>query len=300
MFVFHAGSTATVYDADSFELLGTPTVGSGAVQAIGVPDPDTPTRLLKIFVITTDTVVILDPDPPFAVLATLRLGAAINAGENSAMLAPDGRTLLVMAGSEMHAIDALDDGKPIAQAVALNATITGLAVRPDSARAFATTAGSDTVKIINLLRFPPHLLAGPIKLPIVPTALAMAPNGFDASARMGAQRIRPAAAQRFKRARERSACTCAAASKAGSSMSSGTRRRTLRRRLVFMQHKQLYDSRSFDYPIARDLSICSFLSVAVILYSSTRLIGQPVSSVSAQGLDARKTRPEGKVRFYSN
>ena len=59
LFAFHAGSTASVYDADTLTLVGTPTVGPGAVDAIGVPDPDQPGELLKIYVITLDTVATL-------------------------------------------------------------------------------------------------------------------------------------------------------------------------------------------------------------------------------------------------
>ncbi len=47
LFVFHAGSTATVYDADSFELLGTPLgasnpYGIAAQQAMGRHSVHTP------------------------------------------------------------------------------------------------------------------------------------------------------------------------------------------------------------------------------------------------------------------
>ena len=85
VFVFHAGNTATVYRAGSLALVGTPEVGPGAVAAIGVPNPEQLQSLLKVYVLCSDTVVELSPNPPFAVRDTFSLQAAIDLGERSAL-----------------------------------------------------------------------------------------------------------------------------------------------------------------------------------------------------------------------
>ena len=58
-FVFHAGVTASVFDAASLDLIGTPNVGANARQAIGVPDPANPTSFLKIYIIAAATFVVV-------------------------------------------------------------------------------------------------------------------------------------------------------------------------------------------------------------------------------------------------
>ena len=68
--VFDESSTARIYDANTLQLLGSPMVGPNGLRAFGIPDPANPSVLLKIYVVTRDSVVILSPSPPFSVLAT--------------------------------------------------------------------------------------------------------------------------------------------------------------------------------------------------------------------------------------
>ena len=68
-FVFHAGVTASVFDAASLDLIATPNVGANARQAIGVPDPADPTSFVKIYIINDNAVRVLDAAPPFATIA---------------------------------------------------------------------------------------------------------------------------------------------------------------------------------------------------------------------------------------
>ncbi len=112
VFAFHDASTATVYTADTLEFVASPEIGLGAVHAIGVPDPDATLSLLKIFIIRTDAVVVLEPDPPFLQLKTHTLSAPISLGEKSAFLTPDGTKLIVVAGDFLHVFDAIDPADP--------------------------------------------------------------------------------------------------------------------------------------------------------------------------------------------
>ena len=46
--VFDESSTVRIYDANTFQLLGSPAVGPNGLRAFGIPDPTNPTALLKI------------------------------------------------------------------------------------------------------------------------------------------------------------------------------------------------------------------------------------------------------------
>ena len=46
--VFDESSTVRIYDANTFQLLGSPAVGPNGLRAFGIPDPTNPTTLLKI------------------------------------------------------------------------------------------------------------------------------------------------------------------------------------------------------------------------------------------------------------
>ena len=174
--VFHEGPSVSIYDAGTFELLGSPTVGGGAILAVGVPNAQKPNELLKIYVVTPDSVVVLGPAPPFVVLATHPLIEPIKAGEGSAVLAGDGRELLVIGGSVLHVFEALDAHNPVAKVLGFASDVTGIAVSPDATRAYVTTFGSPVVGIVNLLTLPPQLLDIEAGLPSEPSAIAAAPN----------------------------------------------------------------------------------------------------------------------------
>ena len=45
--VFDESSTVRIYDANTFQLLGSPAVGPNGLRAFGIPDPTNPTTLLK-------------------------------------------------------------------------------------------------------------------------------------------------------------------------------------------------------------------------------------------------------------
>ncbi len=177
LFVFHAGATASVYDSVSFELLASPTVGAGAVQAIGAPDPAQPGSLRKIYVITSSAVAVLDAAPPFALRRTLPLQGAIPDGERSAQLTPDGTKLLVLGGNFLHVFDALDAADRTLATINLGAAPNHLAVLSNSTRAYVTLPDSTAVSVISLTSAPPQRLANPIVLPEPPEAIAAAPNG---------------------------------------------------------------------------------------------------------------------------
>ena len=174
--VFHQGATVSIYDAGTFELLGSPTVGERAIQAVGVPDPQKPNELLKIYVVTSDSVVVLGPAPPFAVLATHPLIEPVRTGERGAVLTEDGRQLLVIGGSVLHVFEAWDRDNPMPKVLGFESDVTGLAAVPDATRAYVTISGSHEVQVVNLLTLPPQLLDIEVALPAEPSAIAAAPN----------------------------------------------------------------------------------------------------------------------------
>jgi uncharacterized protein (TIGR03437 family) len=176
LFVFHAGSEATVYNLTTLEPLASPLVATGAIRAIGVPDQVTPSNFSKIYIVCSDSVVVLDPQPPFAVRAALELRAPVSLGQRSALLTQDSKRLLVADGRFVHVFDATDPTNPQPAAIDLGKEVTGLTALTNSERAYATVLDSDRVEIISLNSNPPIRLAGPIPLPQVPTAIGAAPN----------------------------------------------------------------------------------------------------------------------------
>ncbi len=176
VFVFHSGSTATVCRADDLDFIAAPEVGPGAVAAIGVPDPDQITSLLKIYVLRTDSVVVLNPGFPFAVRKTFFLQTAINHGERSAFLTPNGRQLIVAAGDFLHVFDAVDPAEPGFRSLDMGGHITGVTATSDSDRAYVITEGSMEVRTVALMTDLPQVLAGPLDLPEIPKAIGSAPN----------------------------------------------------------------------------------------------------------------------------
>ena len=177
VFAFHDATSATVYTADTLEFVHTVEVGAGAVHAIGVPNPNQTQSLLKIFVIRTDAVVVLEPDPPFLPLKTHTLSAPISLGERSAFLTPDGSKLIVIAGDFLHVFDALDLSDPGAESLLFTEPITGATANTLSTRVHVITEGSTEVTSVTLTQDPPFILAGAIGLPEVPRVIAASPNG---------------------------------------------------------------------------------------------------------------------------
>jgi len=176
LFVFHSGTTVHIYDAGTFDLLGSPEVGPGAVHAIGVPDPENPTQFLKYFVITAGNAVVLEPDPPFAVRRRLTLTGGVNLGEESAILTPDGRHLLVAAGTFLFVFDPQDPSDPGPFLIRLGAAATSLTVTADSAEAHVTVEGSTSTFAIRLGDGPPRRFTGPVEFDSVPAKAIAAPN----------------------------------------------------------------------------------------------------------------------------
>jgi len=179
VFIFHsAATTAEIYDADTLQLLASPNVGTGAVRAFGAPDPNNPGQLLKLYVITANTVVVLNAQT-FAIRATLNLPGALAAGPNASALTGDGKRLLVAAGGQVNVINTTDSSDAIAAAIATPAPPTGIVVLPNSRRAYVTLSGSPAIQIIDLSISPPGLTSVTASLPpgILPAAIGIAPNG---------------------------------------------------------------------------------------------------------------------------
>ena len=175
--VFDESSTARIYDASTFQLLGAPMVGPNGIRAIGIPDPTNPSALLKIYVVTRDSVVILSPSPPFSVLATRSTAGEVDS-EQRAMLTRDGTKLLIFVDDFLQIFDTLNPTHPSATTLQLSSPITGVGVRTDSKRAYVAAEGTTTVRILGLSSSPPQFLAGPLVMPLEPKFLVTAPNGF--------------------------------------------------------------------------------------------------------------------------
>ena len=181
VFVFHAGTAATVYETDDLAFVASPEVGAGAVNAIGVPCPELRTRRLKIYVLRTASVLVLDPEPPFPPRTVLPLQAAIHHGESSAILTPDDSRLIVAAQDFLHVFDAFDPLDPLPTVLDLGGPISGVAVPPNSDRAFVITEGSTEVRMVDLAADPPSLLPETLTLGVplleIPRAIGASPNG---------------------------------------------------------------------------------------------------------------------------
>lgn len=177
-FVFHEGVEATVYDAETMTQLGRPAVGVGAFRAIGAPDPADPTRFHKIYVIGRDFVTTLSGEAPFPVIGRAPLTVPVNGGARGPKLTPNGRWLLVPGGDFIFVFDAFASGATPPVLVTMGGPVNGIAIRPDSNRAFVTIEGSLTMVELGLDLDPPQRLAGPIDLAGsgLPTNAAAAPN----------------------------------------------------------------------------------------------------------------------------
>jgi len=175
LFVFQKGETSSVYDPLTLELLAQPALGPDAMEAVGVPDPDDPTRFSKIYAVRSDSVLVLDPAPPFAVRASFPLRGPVLVFENAVRLSPDGTRLIVLGGEFAHVFDTASDTKP-PTAIKLSGLPVGVTVLSNSARAYVAVWQSSDITILSLKSDPPSRLGGPIQLPEEPTALAVSPN----------------------------------------------------------------------------------------------------------------------------
>ena len=178
LFVFGEGDTAAIHDADTFALLGTPTVGAGALRAFVIPDPEDPDKLLKILILTESTLVVLGPVPPFPMLGVSQLAAGVADPRADAVLTPDASRLLVISGSAVHVFDTASPGASPPLSLALQSEATGVALRIDGERAYISRADTTKLRLLNLAADPPQFLGGPPDLPVEPLGLASAPNGF--------------------------------------------------------------------------------------------------------------------------
>ena len=175
--VFDESSTVRIYDANTFQLLGSPAVGPNGLRAFGIPDPTNPTTLLKIYVVTRDSVVILSPSPPFNVLATRSTAAPLDSGRR-ATLARDGSKLLIFVDDFLQVFDTFNPSHPSAITLQLSSTVTDVGLRTDSQRAYVAAEGTSTLRILGLTSSPPQCLGGPLVMPLDTKLLAPAPNGF--------------------------------------------------------------------------------------------------------------------------
>lgn len=180
VFVFHGSvPTISIYNADTMELLGTPTVGGGTVKAFGVPDPANPSQFLKFYLITPSTIVVLNPQPPFSVRATLSLTGNLSPATNAAVLTPDGQKLLVAAGGQVHVVNTTDQTDAFSARIATPAAPFGIAVLPNSKRAYVSLQAFSNIEILDLTTTPPQILFTTVSTPLgaLPSAIGMAPNG---------------------------------------------------------------------------------------------------------------------------
>jgi uncharacterized protein (TIGR03437 family) len=178
-FVFHgAQSTVSIYDADTMQLVGSPSVGPGARRAFGAPDPSNPTQFLKFYVVTGNSVVVLNPQPPFSVRATLPLSGSVPVSPNPAALSPDGQRLLVLAGDTVHVINTRDAVDTVNVSIPLPANPSAVSVTPNSRFAYVMSTESTIVRIIQLSPAV-QLLTLTVPLPPgnLPIAMGMTPNG---------------------------------------------------------------------------------------------------------------------------
>ena len=183
--VFDQGATVSIYDAGTFELLGSPTVGEGAIHAVGVPDPLKPERTSEDL---RGRVSLRGRSGPGATLRSSCYSSAARAYQSRRrkciVLTADGRQLLVVGGSVLHAFEAWNSDNPVPKVLGLESDVTGLAVLPDASRAYLAISGSDEVRVVNLLTLPPQLGDFAVALPAEPSAIAAAPNA-SAAVRVG-------------------------------------------------------------------------------------------------------------------
>lgn len=185
VFVFYdEGTTAGVYDADTLELVASPEVGAGARQAVGVPDASDPTRLVNIYIVSSNAVRVLEPEPPFETIRARTLNSAVNAGEQPAVLTPDARRLLVPSGNSLVIFNAQNRASLSTQSfdygrddMDRDRVITSIAAAPSGEFAWLSLAHSKAFHAVRIDSDRPRQLRSSDVLEEVPAAIAAAPNG---------------------------------------------------------------------------------------------------------------------------
>ena len=172
VFVFHGDTvTASVYDSETLELLGTPPVGRNASLAFGVTNKRASNAFEKFYVVTRNSVVILNSD--FSPRGTVFLEGAVPVAENAATLSADGTRLLIASGDQIVVVDTSDDS--ILASVELDSTPTGVAIDGSSNRAYVISSGSRWVRVLNLATNQLEEMA--LEMPSLPTAIASSADG---------------------------------------------------------------------------------------------------------------------------
>ncbi len=172
VFVFHGDTvTASVYDSETLELVGTPLVGRRASLAFGVTDKQAANAFEKFYVVTHNSVVILNSD--FSVRGTVFLEGTVPATQSAATLSPDGTRLLIASGDQVVILDTSEDS--ILASVELSSRPTGVAVDRRSNRAYIISSESRWVRILDLDTNQLEDLA--LEMPSLPTTIASSADG---------------------------------------------------------------------------------------------------------------------------
>ena len=172
VFVFHGDTvTASVYDAESLDLVGTPVVGRLAALAFGVTSKQAPNAFEKFYVVTHNSVVILNSD--FSARGTVFLEGMVPAAQSAATLSPDGSRLLIASGDQVVILDTSNDS--ILASVELAFTPTGVAVDGSSNRAYIISSASRWVRVLDLVTNQLEDLA--LEMPSLPATIASSADG---------------------------------------------------------------------------------------------------------------------------
>lgn len=156
----------TSFRTDPFSTFSQFAVQPGAGFLIMHPNGQ---KLYSIARSGADTMIVLDANNPGTVLKRQSLGQA-----EAAVLSPDGRKLLIAAGS-LHIIDTTSDS-PVAALSDVGNAPTDVAVALDGSRAFVLSPASNRLTAVDLNT---NTVAGtPITVPGVSTGVSVGPNGL--------------------------------------------------------------------------------------------------------------------------
>ena len=172
VFVFHGDTvTASVYDSVTLELVGAPLVGRRASLAFGVTDKQAANAFEKFYVVTHNSVVILNSN--FSVRGTVFLEARVPATQSAATLSANGTRLLIASGDQVVILDTSNDS--ILASVELSSRPTGVAVDGSSNRAYIISSESRWVRVLDLDTNQLEDLA--LEMPSLPTTIASSADG---------------------------------------------------------------------------------------------------------------------------
>jgi uncharacterized protein (TIGR03437 family) len=156
----------TSFRTDPFTVFSSFSVQPGAAFLVMHPNGQ---KLYSIARSGADTLLVLDANNPGTVLKRQSLGQA-----EAAVLSPDGRKLLIAAGS-LHIIDTTND-TPVAALSDVGNSPTDVAVALDGSRAFVLSPASNRLTAVDLNT---NTVAGnPIAVPGASTGVAVGPNGL--------------------------------------------------------------------------------------------------------------------------